>query len=140
MHQLHYNLPILRSKLESTFWGAKERIELLIVSGRTAIFIREVQLASDVLNPPDVFPLTPINKLWNIECCVNNMLQIILNMMFLQGLELELSMFRRTTVYQVSIPWFRNGSKIFWNKYSTPPIIFQWVLGVEYFWKFCAHT
>ena len=49
--------------------------------------------------PPDVFPLTPIiNKLCNIECCVNKMLQIIQNMMVSQGLEVELSLFRRTTI------------------------------------------
>ena len=51
------------------------------------------------IQPPDVFLLTPIvNKSCNIECCVNKMLQIIKNMMFCQGLELELSMFRRTTI------------------------------------------
>ena len=37
------------------------------------------------IQPPDVFPLTPIvNKPCNIECCVNKI-------MFSQGLELELS-------------------------------------------------
>ena len=52
------------------------------------------------IQPSDVFPLTPaVNKSCNIECCVNNMLQIIQNMMFSQGLELELSMFRRTKYY-----------------------------------------
>ena len=51
------------------------------------------------IQPPDVFPFTPIvNKSRNIECCVNNMLQIIQNMMFSQSLELELSMFGRTTI------------------------------------------
>ena len=51
------------------------------------------------IQPPDIFPLTSmVNKSCNIECCVNNMLQIIQNMMFSQGLELELSMFRRTTI------------------------------------------
>ena len=50
------------------------------------------------IQPPDVFPLIPIvNKSSNIKRCVNNMLQIIQNM-FSQGLEVELSMFRRTTV------------------------------------------
>ena len=49
--------------------------------------------------PPDVFPLTPIvKKSCKSECCVNEMLQIIKNMMVSQGLELELSMSRRTTI------------------------------------------
>ena len=51
------------------------------------------------IQPPDVFPLTPIvNKSCKIECCVNKMLKIIQNMMVSQGLELELSMFIRTTI------------------------------------------
>ena len=38
------------------------------------------------IQPPDVFPLTSmVNKSRNIECCVNNMLQIIQNMMVSQG-------------------------------------------------------
>ena len=47
----------------------------------------EVRLASDVFSPrADIFPLTPIvNKVCNIECSVNNMLQIIQNMMVSQG-------------------------------------------------------
>ena len=58
-----------------------------------------VQLEAEVFNPPVVTPLTPtINKSCNIECCVNNRLQIIQNMMVSQGLDLELSMFRRTTI------------------------------------------
>ena len=37
-----------------------------------------VNLASDVFNSLDTFPLTPIlNKLFKIEGCVNKMLQII---------------------------------------------------------------
>ena len=44
-----------------------------------------------------------VNKSCKIECCVNKMHQIIQNMTFSQGLELELSMFR-TILYQVSIP------------------------------------
>ena len=50
---------------------------------------------------PDVFPLTSIvNKSCNIDCCVNNMLQIIQNMMVSQGLGLELHvyMFGRNTI------------------------------------------
>ena len=44
------------------------------------------------IQPPDVFPLTPIvNKSCNIECFVNIMLQIIQNIMVSQGLELEIS-------------------------------------------------
>ena len=39
-----------------------------------------------------------VNKSGKIECCVNIMFQIIQNMMVSQGLELELSMFRRTTI------------------------------------------
>ena len=46
------------------------------------------------IQPLDVFILTPIvNESCNTQCCVNNMHQIIQNMMFPQGLELELSMF-----------------------------------------------
>ena len=59
----------------------------------------KLQLEVEVLNPRDVFPFTPIvNKLRNIDCCINIMLQIIKNMMFSQGLKLELSMFNRTTI------------------------------------------
>ena len=51
------------------------------------------------IQPPDVFPLTSIvNKSCNIECCVNKMFQIIQNMMVSKDLELELSMFRGTTL------------------------------------------
>ena len=51
------------------------------------------------IQPPDIFPMTSIvNESCNIECCVNSMLQIIQNMMVSQGLELELSMFRRTII------------------------------------------
>ena len=58
-----------------------------------------LQLEAEVLNPPDVFPLIPIvNKSCNIECYVNNMLKIIQNMMVSQCSELELSMFRKTTI------------------------------------------
>ena len=47
------------------------------------------------IQPPDVFPLTPIvNKSYNFECCFNNMLQIVQNMMVSLGLEPEQSMFR----------------------------------------------
>ena len=60
---------------------------------------QNVQLQAEVSNPPDVFPLIPIvNKSCNIGRCVNNMLQIIQNMMVSQCSELELSMFRGTTV------------------------------------------
>ena len=79
----------------------------------------KIQLASDVFSPPDVFPLTPIViKLCKIEYCVNKMLQIIQNMMFSQGLELELSMFRRTTIsgqHPLIYVWVQNL-----QKYSTP--------------------
>ena len=58
-----------------------------------------VQLEAEVFNSPDIFPLIDIvNKSCNIEHCVNNVLQIIQNKMVSEGLELELSMFRRTTV------------------------------------------
>ena len=47
--------------------------------------IRHLQLDAEVFNPPDVFPLIPIvNKSCNIECCVNKMLQIIQNVIFLK--------------------------------------------------------
>ena len=56
-------------------------------------------VGSRSIQPPDVFQLIPIvNKLCNIECCVNKMLQIIQNMMFSQGLELEVGMFRKTAI------------------------------------------
>ena len=58
-----------------------------------------IQLEAEVFNPPDIFPLIPIlNKSRNIERCVNNMLQIIQNMMVSQCSELELSIFRGTTL------------------------------------------
>ena len=61
--------------------------------------IIELQVEAEVFNPSVVSPLTPVvNKFCNIECCFNNVLQIIQNMMFSQGLELELSKFRRTTI------------------------------------------
>ena len=48
---------------------------------------------------PDVFPLTPIvNKSCKIEYCFNKILQIFQDTVFSQSLELELSMFRRTTI------------------------------------------
>ena len=82
------------------------------------------------IQPPDIFPLTPtVNKLCNIECCVNKMRQIIQNIMVSQGLELELNMFGRTTtsgrhpLVKLLVQFF------FFNNYSTPPIIFQWELG-----------
>ena len=47
-------------------------------------------VGSRSIQPLDVFPLIPIvNKSCNIECCVNNMLQIIQNMMVSQGLGVE---------------------------------------------------
>ena len=85
------------------------------------------------IQPPDVFSLTPVvNKSCNIQCCVNKMLQIIQNMMVSQGLELELSMFRRTTIYiyQVSVYWFRYGSKIY--KSIQPPLP---QLPLKYNWR-----
>ena len=49
--------------------------------------------------PLTFFLLTSIvNKSCKIECCVNSMLPINHNMIFSQGLELILSMFRRTTM------------------------------------------
>ena len=52
-----------------------------------------------IIQPPDVFPMTSIvNKSCNIECCVNSMFPINQNMIVSQGLELILSMFRRTTM------------------------------------------
>ena len=72
-------------------------------SGRWGLLIG-IQLESEVFNPPDVFPLIPIvNKSCNIECCVNKMLQIIQNMTVSEGLELELSIVRRTKLCLVSI-------------------------------------
>ena len=66
---------------------------------RSQCMAEAIQLFSKLFNPPDVFPLTSIvNKSFNIEWCVNNMLQIIQNMMVYVVLELDLSMFRRTTM------------------------------------------
>ena len=67
------------------------------------------------IQPPDVFLSTPVvNKSCNIDCCVNNMLQIIQNMMVSEGLGLELSVFRRTTVsgqHPLIYGWVQNFSK-----------------------------
>ena len=86
---------------------------------RRANFELHVQLEAEVFNPPDVFPVIPIvNKLCNIERCVNNMLQIIQNMMVSQCSELELSMFRGTTLsgqHPLIYIWIQNL-----QKYSTP--------------------
>ena len=61
------------------------------------IYIRYTE--AEVFIPPDVFPLIPIvDKLCHIEYCVISMLQIIQNMLVSQGSELELRMFRETTV------------------------------------------
>ena len=58
------------------------------------------------------------------------MLQIIQNMMVSQCSELEVSMFRRTTLsgqHPLISEWVQN-----FQNYSTPaPIIFQWEQGVE---------
>ena len=79
----------------------------------------DLQLEAEVFNPPDVFPLIPIvNNSWNIELCVNNMLQIIQNMMVSRCSELELSMFRGTTLsgqHPLIYIWVQNL-----QKYSTP--------------------
>ena len=67
--------------------------------GGRQLYLYTIQLEAEEFNPPDVFTLPPIvNKSCNIECCVDNMLQIIQNMMVSQVLELELSIFRRTTI------------------------------------------
>ena len=59
----------------------------------------QIQLCSKLFNPPDIFPLISIvNKSSNIECCVNTILPIIQNLIVSQGLELILSMCRRTTM------------------------------------------
>ena len=48
---------------------------------------------------PCGFPMiSMVNKLCNIECCVNNMFRINKKMIVSRGLELILSMFRRTTI------------------------------------------
>ena len=79
--------------------------------------------------PPEFFPLTSIvKKSCNYECCVNNMLQIIQNKMNSEGLELEQSMFRRTTVSgQYPLIWVQN-----FQKYSTPSSHWNIIGGVEY--------
>ena len=59
---------------------------------------RMLQLCSKLFNPL-AFPYDFYrNKSCNINCCVNSMLPINQNMIVSQGLELILSMFRRTTV------------------------------------------
>ena len=61
--------------------------------------MKDYTVGSRSIQPPDVFPLIPVvNKSCNIECCVNNMLQIFQNMMVSQCSELEPSMFRGTTL------------------------------------------
>ena len=51
------------------------------------------------IQPPDVFPLTSIvNESCKIESCVDSMLPINQNMIVSGGLELILSVFRRTTI------------------------------------------
>ena len=98
----------LQSYLVSTEWN--------MLLSRTS-----VQFEAEVFNPPDVFPLIPIvNKSWNIERCVNNMLQIIQNMMVSQCSELELSVFRGTTLsgqHPSIYVWVQNFQKY---TYSTP--------------------
>ena len=73
-------------------------------------------VGSRSIQPSWRFPLIPIvNKLCNIECCVNNML--IQNMVS-QCSELELSMFRGTTLsgqHPLIYVWVQNL-----QKYSTP--------------------
>ena len=67
------------------------------------------------IQPPDVLQLTSrVNKSYKIECCVNKMCQIIQNKMFSQGLELELSVFRRTTIsgqHPLIQVWVQNFQK-----------------------------
>ena len=79
----------------------------------------DVQLEAKVFNPPDIFPLISIvNKSCNIERCVKNMFQIIQNTMVSQCSELELSMFRGTTLsgqHPLIYVWVQKL-----QKYSTP--------------------
>ena len=71
------------------------------------------------IQPPDFVPLISIvNESCNIECCVNNMLQIIRNMMVSQGLELKPSMFRRTTISGQHLLIYSRVQNF--QKYSTP--------------------
>ena len=59
----------------------------------------KVQLEAKVFNPPDIFPLiSKVNKSCNIERCVKTILPIIQNLIVSSGLELILSMCRRTTM------------------------------------------
>ena len=52
------------------------------------IFMNRCKVGSRSIQSSAVTLLTPIvNKSCNYECCANNMLQIIQNMMFSQGLE-----------------------------------------------------
>ena len=77
-----------------------------------------IQLYSKLFNPL-AFPITSIvNKSCNIDCCVNSMLPINQNMIVSQGLELILSMFRRTTMsgkHPLIQVWVQN-----FQNYSTP--------------------
>ena len=62
-------------------------------------YVQTTTVGSRSIQPPDVFPLISIvNKSCNIERCVNSMLPIIQNLIVSQGLELILSMCRRTTM------------------------------------------
>ena len=65
------------------------------------LFLQHLSLLlfSKLFNPPCGFPVISIvNKSCNIECCVNNMFRINKKIIVSQGLELILSVFRRTTI------------------------------------------
>ena len=52
-----------------------------------------------IIKPPCIFPMiSTVNKSCNIECCVNNMFRINKKMIVSRGLELILSVFRRTII------------------------------------------
>ena len=59
----------------------------------------ETYSCAENYSTPHAFPYDFYgNKSCNIDCCVNSMLPINQNMIVSQGLELILSMFRRTTI------------------------------------------
>ena len=56
-------------------------------------------VGSRIIGPPEFLPLDPmVNKSCNIECCGNEMHQIIATMMLSQYFELKLSLLWRATV------------------------------------------
>ena len=83
-------------------------IHSYLYQGTVILFGQTTYSCAQNYSTPLAFPYDSIvNKSCNIECCAYKMLQIIQNIMLSQGLEFELSVFRRTTnnSAKVSPPW-----------------------------------